>query len=233
VTAITTPDHPRSRRALLAGVLGGLGGWAASTVARVDPTAAAAGDPIRMGRLNKASGTSTELQTSTSKPAFWARQLGGGHALRAEATSGRAVMATAGSQGTGVWAYSPNHIGVEARCPGGDGSAVSAESTNGTGVLASGGQFAVNALCDNPDGVALRGSGYTAAEFNGPVRLNGWQDVRLYDETPAAPPLYAIRHPAVSVAGDASRSPSWRMVTLPRSAGSRTASRRPGELGEH
>ncbi len=102
-------------------------------------------------------------------------------------------MGVAGSQGTGVFAYSPDHSAVSAVCPGGEGQAVSAESANGVGVLASGGRFAVNAICDNPGGVALRGSGYTAAEFNGPVRLNGWQDVRLYEETPAAPPLYAIR----------------------------------------
>ncbi len=112
MTAGSTQTAPRSRRALLAGALGGLGVWVASAIGRVAPAEAAAGDPIRMGRLNRARGTSTELQTSTSKPAFWARQLGGGHAIRAEAETGRAVMARAGSNGTGVWAFSPDHFAI-------------------------------------------------------------------------------------------------------------------------
>jgi hypothetical protein len=146
-----------------------------------------------MGRLNKASSTSTELQTKTHAPALLVTQIGNGAALRGHATSGRAVMGVGGSQGTGVYAYSPDHTGVSAICPGAEGQAISAESQHGVGVLASGWLFAVNAICDNPDGVALRGSGYTAAEFNGPVRLNGWQDVAVRHETPAAPPGAYVR----------------------------------------
>ena len=112
MTAVPTPESRRSRRALLAGALGGLGAWAAAAAARVDPAAAAAGDPIRIGRFNRANGTSTELQTKASKPTFWARQLGGGAALRGEAGTGRGVMGVAGRDGTGVWGYSPNHFGV-------------------------------------------------------------------------------------------------------------------------
>ena len=62
MTTESTETSPRSRRALLAGALGGLAAWVASTASRVDPAAAAVGDPIRMGRLNRAGGTSTELQ---------------------------------------------------------------------------------------------------------------------------------------------------------------------------
>ena len=105
-------NPPRSRRALLAGALGGLAAWAASAASRVNPTEAAAGDPIRMGHTNLAGGTSTELRTQTSKPAFRATQLGGGHALRGDAASGRAVMGVAGPNGTGVWGYSPDNYGV-------------------------------------------------------------------------------------------------------------------------
>ena len=108
-------SKPSSRRALLAGALGGLAAWAASTAARVSPAEAAAGDPIRMGRLNKASDTSTTVQSKTSKAVLQAMQLGGGTALRGEAASGRGVMGVAGSDGTGVWAYSPNHYGVYAK----------------------------------------------------------------------------------------------------------------------
>ena len=70
------------------GCLGRAGAWAASTVARVDPTAAAAGDPIRMGRLNLASSTATTLQTKTSRAAYLVNQLGAGTAVKGLATSG-------------------------------------------------------------------------------------------------------------------------------------------------
>ena len=144
MTAHEVSNEPRSRRALLAGLLGGVGVWAAATVSQAGSALAAAGDPIRMGRLNKASGTSTELQTSTSKPAFWARQLGGGHAVRAEAETGRAVMATTGKDGTAVWAFSPDHYGVFAHSP--NGVAVQANSVRGTAVAA-----------ESEHGSALRG----------------------------------------------------------------------------
>ena len=64
MTAESTHTAPRSRRALLAGAIGGLGVWAASAIGRAAPAEAAAGDPIRMGRINKARGTSTQLRTS-------------------------------------------------------------------------------------------------------------------------------------------------------------------------
>jgi hypothetical protein len=41
-------------------------------------------------------------------------------------TSGRAVLALAGSNGTGVWGYSPNHVGVRGRTD--TGTAVLAEA---------------------------------------------------------------------------------------------------------
>ena len=115
MTEDTSRDRQPSRRAMLAGVLGGLGAWVAAAAARVDPTAAAAGDPIRMGRLNRAAGTSTELQTLANKSTFLVRQLGDGNAVRAEAESGRAVVAVGGPNGTGVWAFSPNHNAIHAR----------------------------------------------------------------------------------------------------------------------
>lgn len=96
----------------MAGALGGLAAWAAATVVRADPTAAAAGDPIRMGGFNKAGGTSTTLQTGSDGATLRVIQLHGSSAVRAEATSGRAVQARVGSGGTAVWAHSPDHIAV-------------------------------------------------------------------------------------------------------------------------
>ena len=81
----------RSRRAVLAGVLGGVGVWVARAFGdRVDPAQAAAGDPIRMGQVNLASGTNTVLQTISSGTAYLVRQNGSGTAIRAESPHGHA-----------------------------------------------------------------------------------------------------------------------------------------------
>lgn len=179
----STPTSVRSRRALLAGALGGLGVLVAGAAARLEPTAAAAGDPIRMGRLNKASGTSTTVQTSTSKPAFRAVQLGGGNAIRAEATTGRAVMAVAGSGGTGVWASSPDHYAVHAECPNGTG--VLATSGNETAIVASGARVGVEAFGSE---AGIRASGtQRAGEFWGHIFLSGHQDMVPQVAEPPAP----------------------------------------------
>jgi hypothetical protein len=162
--ASPTPTRPRTRRALLAGALGGLAAWAASAAGRADPTAAAAGDPIRMGQFNKAGGTSTTLQTGSSGAALRVIQLHGSSAVRAEATSGRAVQALAGSDGTAVWAFSPDHY------------AVSASSTSGVGVLA-----------ESSSGIGLQAVGNPyAADLQGNVRMYGFQEFRQ-SSTPAAP----------------------------------------------
>jgi hypothetical protein len=110
-----TARQVRTRRAMLAGVVGGLGAWVASAAQRVMPAEAAVGDPIRIGRINGGGGSSTELRAASSKPVFRAIQGASGTALRGQATTGRAVMGTAGSNGTGVWAYSPDHNAVFAR----------------------------------------------------------------------------------------------------------------------
>jgi hypothetical protein len=79
----------RSRRALLAGVVGGLGAWATTAVGRrVSPVEAAAGDPMRIGRQNNAGVANTSLETSSDSSAFVVRQNGGGTAIRAESPDG-------------------------------------------------------------------------------------------------------------------------------------------------
>ena len=91
-------DNPRSRRVLLAGVVGGLGAWPVSAAQRAMPAEAAAGYPALAGRSNSGGGFSTELRANTTKPTFRAVQLGGGQRpAPGEATSGRAVMGTAGA----------------------------------------------------------------------------------------------------------------------------------------
>ena len=149
-------DNPRSRRALLAGVVGGLGAWLVSAAQRAMPVEAAAGSPIQAGRSNTGGSFSTELRARTTQATFRAVQLGDGTGLRAEATTGRAVTATAGNRGTGVWAYSPNHIGVLA--------------TTETGI-------GVNARADGLNSIALfgdaRGTDALALLAFGPSHIDG------------------------------------------------------------
>jgi hypothetical protein len=179
MTANTTPNHPRSRRALLAGALGGLGAWAAATVARVDPTAAAAGDPIRMGRLNLASSTATTLQTKTSRAAYLVNQLGAGAAVKGVATSGRAIMGQAGAGGTAVWAYATNHYAVHAQAE--TGIAVDAHSEY-VGVYASGSMA----------GLVATGGDF-AAQFEGRISHAGVYDLFEVASQPDVPPSSAVR----------------------------------------
>jgi hypothetical protein len=194
---------PRTRRALLAGVLGGIGAWVAATATRVDPAAAGAGDPIRMGRLNRASSTATTLQTKTSAPAFLVKQLGAGHALKGEATTGRAVMGVAGSNGTGLWGSSPDHNGVHGMSEIGNG--VLAESISGPGVYAfstsAQGVYGVSETGGAVVGFSYSGVGIFgdttvgwAGDFAGRVRVQGYQQ---FDERgggdPEAPGQNAAR----------------------------------------
>ena len=58
-------DNPRSRRALLAGVVGGLGAWLVSAAQRAMPAEAAAGDPVLAGRSNSGGRSMTELTANT------------------------------------------------------------------------------------------------------------------------------------------------------------------------
>ena len=192
MTAEPTQTSPRSRRALLAGAIGGLGAWAASAIGRAAPAEAAAGDPIRMGRLNLASGTATTLQTKTSAAAYLVNQLGAGTAVKGIATTGRAIMAEAGHNGTGVWASSPDHYGVFAQTD--RGIAVLGQSlSDGVAVMGFANTRAA-VLGESNSGVGVRGKSSTnyAGDFIGRTHTTQYQDM---DEmvTPAAPPLNEAR----------------------------------------
>jgi hypothetical protein len=173
VTSNPIESRPRSRRALMAGALGGLAAWAAAAAVRVNPAEAAAGDPIRMGRFNKAGGTATTLQTSDPEPALRVVQLGSGHAVKAEAEGGRAVEGRSGLDGVGVFGYSPNNNAVQARTV--SGYALNGWSTSGAGLYA-----------------ASSSAGH-AAIFGGRVRLVLDEDFVEMNPEPGAPDANAAR----------------------------------------
>lgn len=163
-------DQPRSRRALLAGVVGGLGAWLVSAAQRAMPAEAAEGDPVRIGQVIGGGAATTGLRAMTPHPAFRAVQMGRGTGIHGEATSGRAVVGMAGSQGTGLWGYSPNHIGVFA--------------TTDTGVC-------VNARAVGRDSVALfgdaRGINSLAVLAFGPSHFDG--DVEILGRLVVTQPM--------------------------------------------
>ena len=164
-----TAHRPRSRRALLAGAMGGLGAWLVAAAQRATPAEAGAGDPILAGRTTSAGGTSTELRANTNQPTFRAVQVGGGAAIRAQSTSGRAVMATAGASGTGVHAFSPDYNAVYAKTD--SGYAVLADVTDGKSGVA------LRARTNGPNATAVEaiatGIDSFALTTEGPTELAG------------------------------------------------------------
>jgi len=80
----------RSRRALLAGALGGLGAMAATAVGRVSPARAANGDPVLAGTGNTAT-SPTSITRTTAGDAFQAFSAAASDAVNGYATTGRGV----------------------------------------------------------------------------------------------------------------------------------------------
>jgi len=181
MTAPSTESSPRSRRALLAGAIGGLGVWAASAIGRAAPADAAAGDPLRIGRTNLGGATTTELRSNSSHATFLAVQGGGGNALRGEATNGRGVVGIGGSNGTGLWGYSPNHNAVFASSQTGFCVNTRALGTNSVGIY-------TNAYGQNSRALIANGP----SEFNGPV--TAVSSVTLQEMgAPPAPPANQLK----------------------------------------
>jgi hypothetical protein len=190
-------SSPRSRRALLAGALGGLGAWAASAIGRATPAEAATGDPIRMGRINQAEAR-TVVHANTAGPLFRAVQHGTGNALRAvqqhssqcseggaailaqAGSRGLAVAAVTGGQGIAVSAYSPDECAVSARCP--DGTAVEGRSVSQIGVW---GRGRVGVSGQGSEIGIFASSGDKAGVFSGTVLINGVQDLVRQPDPPA------------------------------------------------
>lgn len=155
MSAPTPTEPPRSRRAILAGALGGLGLWAAGAVERATPAAAASGDPIRAGKTTAAGTANTTLTTKTSGPALRVVQAGNGNALRGESTGGHGAYLQASAAG----AY-----GLYAR------NVATAAGTGGA-ILAEGGkQAGVRARSANPNAAAVDGIGTATTGYASGVR---------------------------------------------------------------
>jgi hypothetical protein len=109
---IQTETKPRSRRALLAGALGGLGAVAASAVARVSPVRAE-GETMVVGGDYDTATSPTTLKNQTNANDVLRAISGPGTSLYASSDSGHAVFAH-GTSGVGVEGTSLSGIGVQA-----------------------------------------------------------------------------------------------------------------------
>ncbi|HEX6129168.1 MAG TPA: hypothetical protein VF071_09125 [Candidatus Limnocylindria bacterium] len=109
----SAPSTRRSRRAMLAGVLGGLGAWAVSAVGRASPVRAD-GETVTVGsELSTAETLTSITNQSNGNDVFAAESTTGGRAIYGKSYSG------AGLEGESTW-----------------GAGVSGISISGIGVLA-------------------------------------------------------------------------------------------------
>jgi hypothetical protein len=105
MTATLQPESSSpSRRALLAGALGGLGALMTSALGRVPTARAAAGDPLIIGNTANSAGTAnTTLTTSSTGTALLITQNGSGTALRGSAVGAGSIAGFfTANNGTGV-----------------------------------------------------------------------------------------------------------------------------------
>ena len=99
----TGRTEPRSRRAILAGAIGGVAGLIGSRFVSPDRTSAAAGGPVIMGAANDAGTTDTSLTTAGTGSAMLVTQNGTGTALRGSAVGAGSIAGFfTANNGTGI-----------------------------------------------------------------------------------------------------------------------------------
>ena len=156
--APAVPATPRSRRALLAGAVGGLGAWLAAAATRIAPADAAAGDSLVIGSQTNNAGTAdTQLITNSTVIAFKLLQNGPGTALM-----GYATPTSGATRGVYGRTDSPTGFGVQARNAGasGTGAAIQGIGGNNDGVVGTT-EFHAGVKGIASGGYGVHGSGQT------------------------------------------------------------------------
>ena len=143
-----------SRRALLAGALGGIGAWAASAIGRATPVRAE-GETIHVGDEIATATSPTKISNlTTADSVLWAVSSSG-VGVEGDSTSGSGIRGFSNS-GSGVFAISASGLGVFAYCTSGTGltaqnsatdkpASLGSASGNSTGVQGFSGAGAVPA----------------------------------------------------------------------------------------
>jgi len=116
-TAMTGPitnikAATKSRRALLAGALGGLGAIAATAAARVSPVRAANGDPVLAGSAANTATNQTAITRTTAGDAFQSFSAASSDAVNGYASTGRGVYGHS-TINAGVFGISDTGPGLE------------------------------------------------------------------------------------------------------------------------
>jgi len=127
----TSQGRPRSRRALLAGALGGIGAWAAAALDRAGAVRAANGDPVLVGGTYTSTSVTKISGITNDQAVFWAENTQGGDGLQGSSLAGTAVSATS-TYGPGVQGGSSSNAGVVGNSDTSTG--VAGGSTSGVGV---------------------------------------------------------------------------------------------------
>jgi hypothetical protein len=143
--------QPRTRRALLAGLLGGAGALVAGAVGRVNPIRAVVANPVLMGVNNDAGTGNTSLTTQSTGTALLVTQNGSGTALRGSAVGAGSIAGFFTAQnGTGISGVTgnPGSYGVFGQNNGAAGSAgaMRADGKNNHGLVATTANADANAV---------------------------------------------------------------------------------------
>ena len=163
----TGRTEPRSRRAILAGALGGVAGLVASRFVSPDRTSAAAGGPVIMGAANDAGTTNTSLATASTGTAMLVTQNGTGTALRGSAVGAGSIAGFfTANNGTGISGVTgaAGSYGVFAQNNGAadPAGALRASGGNNHGIVATTASVVANAAAikaiNSGSGVAIQGN---------------------------------------------------------------------------
>ena len=219
MTADSTQTSGRSRRALLAGALGGLGAWAASAIGRASQVRAANGDPVLVGGSH--SGISPTSISVTGSPALILSSsfTPGGTALRGFTSSSMGI----GVQGL---SHGADGVGLDGHATGATGAnyGVMGQSASPAGAglfgLANGSGFALRTSgrlrVDRVSGVATIPAGSTSKTVNPGVNVTSGSFVLLT-------PKVNLGGRALWFTTDASANTFRIRLSSPRSSGAKIA----------
>lgn len=123
--------EPRSRRALLAGGLGGLAGLLAGALSRPLRSRAAAGDPLILGSTTNTSGSAgTKLSSSVNGNAFAVSQTGSGNSANGIRGDARAVASRLTGPAVEIVNDAAGGHGLSATATGADGASSACPRTS-------------------------------------------------------------------------------------------------------
>jgi hypothetical protein len=189
MTATPQPESksPTSRRALLAGALGGLGALAASAIGRASPVRAADGDNALLGTANTSTTATSFENTDPGETSLWGTHSGSGFGVVGTSTSYIGVFGRSdASQPATVGKSTGNSTGVQGYS--GTSALPAAKAKTGVHGYAAqdGGSRGVTG--ESPAGIGVYGittSGY-AGYFAGKVYSTKWYEMTEIT-APAAP----------------------------------------------